>query len=104
MSSELQGWHAQQIASGEAEENANFQPLGGDWCVSWRQFSVLGAWLTLYHGLILFASHHRRERVKRKRAQVNKEAASTTEESIKGNQQPALAEFSRDLPSGWQVI
>lgn len=27
----LQEWHAQQIASGEAKDNANFQPLGGDW-------------------------------------------------------------------------
>ena len=27
----FQEWHAQQIASGEAKDNANFQPLGGDW-------------------------------------------------------------------------
>ena len=27
----MQEWHAQQIASGDAKENANFQPLGGDW-------------------------------------------------------------------------
>jgi len=27
----LQQWRAQQIATGEAKENANFQPLGGDW-------------------------------------------------------------------------
>lgn len=26
-----QEWRAQQIASGEAKDNANFQPLGGDW-------------------------------------------------------------------------
>lgn len=26
-----QEWRAQQIASGEARDNANFQPLGGDW-------------------------------------------------------------------------
>ena len=26
-----QEWRAQQIASGEAKANANFQPLGGDW-------------------------------------------------------------------------
>jgi hypothetical protein len=29
----LQEWHAKQIASGEAKDNANFQPLGGDWYV-----------------------------------------------------------------------
>lgn len=27
----LQEWRAKQIASGEAKDNANFQPLGGDW-------------------------------------------------------------------------
>ncbi|KAK4779155.1 hypothetical protein SAY86_006683 [Trapa natans] len=72
---EIEEWHAQQIFSGEAKENANFQPLGGDW----------------------------RERVKRKRAQANKDAASVTEELTKGSQQPELTELSRDLPSGWQV-
>ncbi|CAN4117836.1 unnamed protein product [Withania somnifera] len=43
---EIEEWRAQQIASGEAKDNANFQPLGGDW----------------------------RERVKRKRAEKLKEA------------------------------
>ncbi|KAK4363928.1 hypothetical protein RND71_015286 [Anisodus tanguticus] len=43
---EIEEWRAQQIASGEAKANANFQPLGGDW----------------------------RERVKRKRAEKMKEA------------------------------
>ena len=38
----IEQWRAEQIASGEAKANANFQPLGGDW----------------------------RERVKRKRAQL----------------------------------
>ncbi|KAJ8534408.1 hypothetical protein K7X08_016136 [Anisodus acutangulus] len=43
---EIEEWRAQQIASGEAKDNANFQPLGGDW----------------------------RERVKRKRAENMREA------------------------------
>ncbi|MCD7456140.1 hypothetical protein HAX54_030715 [Datura stramonium] len=43
---EIEEWRAQQIASGEAKDNANFQPLGGDW----------------------------RERVKRKRAEKMREA------------------------------
>ncbi|CAN4097135.1 unnamed protein product [Withania somnifera] len=43
---EIEEWRAQQIASGEAKDNVNFQPLGGDW----------------------------RERVKRKRAENMKEA------------------------------
>uniref|UniRef100_A0A2P2JPJ8 Uncharacterized protein LOC8275726 isoform X2 n=1 Tax=Rhizophora mucronata TaxID=61149 RepID=A0A2P2JPJ8_RHIMU len=30
---EIEEWHARQIASGEAGDNANFQPLGGDWYV-----------------------------------------------------------------------
>ncbi|CAK9148893.1 unnamed protein product [Ilex paraguariensis] len=28
---EIEKWRAKQVASGEAKDNANFQPLGGDW-------------------------------------------------------------------------
>ncbi|XP_062078974.1 uncharacterized protein LOC133783376 isoform X2 [Humulus lupulus] len=96
---EIEEWKAQQIASGEAKDNANFQPLGGDW----------------------------RERVKRRRAQQAKEAARKTPESCNDEntlavakeatrktpeplkdeikQQPVVSELSRDddLPSGWQA-
>ncbi|XP_030471230.1 uncharacterized protein LOC115689363 isoform X2 [Syzygium oleosum] len=72
---EIEEWRAQQIASGEAKENANFQPLGGDW----------------------------RERVKRKRAQAASEAVQNQEQSNDGNQQPDLVELCRSLPSGWQA-
>ncbi|XVE50897.1 hypothetical protein DITRI_Ditri01bG0200100 [Diplodiscus trichospermus] len=73
---EIEEWHAQQLASGEAKDNANFQPLGGDW----------------------------REKVKRRRAQKAKESAETPSEVLPdGNQQPDLDELSRDLPSGWQA-
>ncbi|XP_007020416.2 PREDICTED: uncharacterized protein LOC18593232 isoform X1 [Theobroma cacao] len=74
---EIEEWRAQQIASGEAKDNANFQPLGGDW----------------------------REKVKRRRAQQKaKEAAETPAEVVPdGNEQPDLDELSRDLPSGWQA-
>ncbi|XP_030929359.1 uncharacterized protein LOC115955387 isoform X2 [Quercus lobata] len=71
---EIEQWHARQIASGEAKDNANFQPLGGDW----------------------------RERVKRRRAQLAK-ASAKTKAHTDGNQQPDLIELSRDLPSGWQA-
>ncbi|XP_015880716.3 uncharacterized protein LOC107416703 isoform X1 [Ziziphus jujuba] len=74
---EIEEWHAQQIASGEAKDNANFQPLGGDW----------------------------RERVKRRRAQLASETAQTqTEAPNDENQQPDLTEISKDLPSGWQAF
>lgn len=43
----LQEWHAQQIASGEAKDNANFQPLGGDWYLT-RSSYLLG----LHHFII----------------------------------------------------
>jgi hypothetical protein len=47
---------------------------------------------------------HRRARVKRRRAQLAKEAKKTKPEAhTDGNQQPDLIELSRDLPSGWQV-
>uniref|UniRef100_A0A0D9WPI0 WW domain-containing protein n=1 Tax=Leersia perrieri TaxID=77586 RepID=A0A0D9WPI0_9ORYZ len=45
---DIDEWRKQQIASGEAQENANFVPLGGDW----------------------------RDRVKRRRAEAKKEAKS----------------------------
>lgn len=73
---EIEEWRAQQIASGEAKDNANFQPLGGDW----------------------------RERVKRKRARLMKKSVEDLSENItNGNQQPDLDKLQRDLPSGWQV-
>ncbi|XWS09616.1 hypothetical protein CRYUN_Cryun39dG0004900 [Craigia yunnanensis] len=73
---EIEDWHAQQLASGEAKDNANFQPLGGDW----------------------------REKVKRRRVQKAKESTETPSKVLPdGNQQPDLDELSRDLPSGWQV-
>ncbi|XP_073047936.1 uncharacterized protein [Primulina eburnea] len=71
---EIEEWQAQQIASGEAKENANFQPLGGDW----------------------------RERVKRKRAQQMKETEHNVSKPT-GPEEPNLVELSRDLPSGWQA-
>ncbi|XP_073300194.1 uncharacterized protein [Primulina huaijiensis] len=71
---EIKEWQAQQISSGEAKDNANFQPLGGDW----------------------------RERVKRKRAQKMKETKHNVSEPT-GFEEPNLAELSRDLPSGWQA-
>lgn len=73
---EIEEWRAQQIASGEAKDNANFQPLGGDW----------------------------RERVKRRRSQKIKETEkSESDVAMEGNQQPDLAALSGGLPSGWQV-
>ncbi|KQK18547.1 formin-binding protein 4 isoform X2 [Brachypodium distachyon] len=74
---EIDGWRKQQIASGEAKENANFVPLGGDW----------------------------RDRVKRRRAEAKKESKSefiqAVPEQHKG--QPDLVELSKGLPSGWQA-
>ncbi|GAV59648.1 WW domain-containing protein [Cephalotus follicularis] len=72
---EIEEWKARQISSGEAKDNANFQPLGGDW----------------------------RERVKRRRAQASSKAAEAPAEATTNGRQPDLAEFSRDLPFGWQV-
>lgn len=76
---EIEEWYAQQIASGEAKNNANFQPLGGDW----------------------------RVKVKRRRAEKAKEAkesAATSAEVLpEAKQEPDLVELSKNLPSGWQV-
>ncbi|XP_039014110.1 formin-binding protein 4-like isoform X2 [Hibiscus syriacus] len=73
---EIAECYAQQLASGEAKYNANFQPLGGDW----------------------------REKVKRRRAQKAKESPEASSEALPdGNQQPDLDELSRGLPAGWQA-
>lgn len=48
---------------------------------------------------------YRRERVKRRRAQAAKEDAKTPPEApIVENKQPDVAELSKGLPSGWQVL
>ncbi|KAK7301888.1 hypothetical protein RJT34_12765 [Clitoria ternatea] len=72
---EIEEWHAKQIASGEAKDNANFQPLGGDW----------------------------REKVKRRRAQAARESVSTQDAIERNQQQPDLNELSNGLPSNWQA-
>ncbi|WVZ81448.1 hypothetical protein U9M48_028823 [Paspalum notatum var. saurae] len=75
---EIEEWRKQQIASGEAQENANFVPVRGDW----------------------------RDRVKRRRAESKKESKDesvatplSSAEQDKGP--PDLAELSKGLPSGW---
>lgn len=80
---EIEEWRMQQIASGEAQDNANFQPLGGDW----------------------------RERVKRKKTgsavEETKPQATTVDNSgSKGldKKKPDLVELSKGLPMGWQAF
>ncbi|KAL6562488.1 hypothetical protein OROGR_003495 [Orobanche gracilis] len=72
---EIEEWRAQQIINGDARDNANFQPLGGDW----------------------------RERVKRKRSQKMEGQRSSPDVAMDENQQSDLAQLSKGLPSGWQV-
>ncbi|KAL8237603.1 hypothetical protein R6Q59_018684 [Mikania micrantha] len=72
---EIEQWHAQQIASGEAKDNANFQPLGGDW----------------------------RERVRRKRAKKSTQTEENPAKATDETKQPDLAELSKKLPTGWQA-
>ncbi|CAN6164221.1 unnamed protein product [Urochloa humidicola] len=77
---EIEEWRKQQIASGEAQENANFVPVRGDW----------------------------RDRVKRRRAEAKMESKGesvavslSSAEQHRGS--PDLAELSKGLPSGWQA-
>ncbi|XP_074585981.1 uncharacterized protein LOC141841698 isoform X2 [Curcuma longa] len=75
---EIKEWHARQIATGEAQDNANFLPLGGDW----------------------------RERVKRRRAEAAKsDVVESVSEAAADNVKklPDVTELSKDLPSGWQA-
>eukprot|EP00250_Pteridium_aquilinum_P007390 c17117_g1_i1 orf=968-4012(-) len=85
---EIEEWRRQQIASGEALDNANFQPLGTDW----------------------------RERVKRAKksdSQERNEGDTRSEaplstvggqnlEAVK-SQKPNLSDLSKGLPAGWQA-
>eukprot|EP00252_Welwitschia_mirabilis_P012521 TRINITY_DN2761_c0_g1_i7.p1 TRINITY_DN2761_c0_g1~~TRINITY_DN2761_c0_g1_i7.p1 ORF type:complete len:980 (+),score=279.61 TRINITY_DN2761_c0_g1_i7:376-2940(+) len=79
---EIEEWRMQQIASGEAKDNANFQPLGGDW----------------------------REKVKRKELEAaasdNQSQTSLDISVSKGSEskKPDLAELSKGLPAGWQAF
>ncbi|XP_042407335.1 uncharacterized protein LOC121997139 isoform X1 [Zingiber officinale] len=75
---EIKEWHARQIATGEAQDNANFLPLGGDW----------------------------RERVKRRRVEAAKsDVVESVSDAATDNAKklPDLTELSKDLPSGWQA-
>ncbi|KAF0903397.1 hypothetical protein E2562_027691 [Oryza meyeriana var. granulata] len=76
---DIDEWRQQQIASGEAQENANFVPLGGDW----------------------------RDRVKRRREakkeRKSKPVTATVSSTDLHKGQPDLAELSKGLPSGWQA-
>lgn len=74
---EIEEWRLKQIASGEAKDNANFQPLGGDW----------------------------REKVRRKRAKAAKETVGKVEVAIENSnqQKPDIVELAKGLPSNWQA-
>jgi len=77
---EIEEWRKQQITSGEAQENANFVPVRGDW----------------------------RDRVKRRRAEAKKESKDdTVAASLSSSEQhkgpPDLAELSKGLPTSWQA-
>ncbi|KAF8048635.1 hypothetical protein N665_2449s0005 [Sinapis alba] len=71
---EIEEWKSRQIASGEAKDNANFQPLGGDW----------------------------REKVKRRKERAGRESDEPKKKNDK-QQKPDLAKLSAHLPSGWQA-
>ncbi|CAH2053841.1 unnamed protein product [Thlaspi arvense] len=71
---EIEEWKSRQIASGEAKDNANFQPLGGDW----------------------------REKVKRRKERAGREAKESKKKDEK-QQKPDLTKLSALLPSGWQA-
>uniref|UniRef100_A0A1J3JP89 Formin-binding protein 4 n=1 Tax=Noccaea caerulescens TaxID=107243 RepID=A0A1J3JP89_NOCCA len=71
---EIEEWKSRQIASGEAKDNANFQPLGGDW----------------------------REKVKRRKERAGRETVESKKKDEK-QQKPDLTKLSAQLPSGWQA-
>ncbi|XP_018439426.1 uncharacterized protein LOC108811825 isoform X2 [Raphanus sativus] len=72
---EIEEWKSRQIASGEAKDNANFQPLGGDW----------------------------REKVKRRKERGRREGDDEPKKKEDEQQKPDLTKLSAHLPSGWQA-
>ncbi|ESQ48700.1 hypothetical protein EUTSA_v10020110mg [Eutrema salsugineum] len=72
---EIEEWKSRQIASGEAKDNANFQPLGGDW----------------------------REKVKRRKERAGGDEAAESKKKDEKQQKPDLTKLSAHLPSGWQA-
>lgn len=58
----------------------------------------------LVNYVFILYSLHRRERVKRRRAQKEAAAGTTSDAADNGNKQPDLSKLSRDLPPGWQVF
>ncbi|EPS69239.1 hypothetical protein M569_05527, partial [Genlisea aurea] len=73
---EIEEWRANQVATGAAKDNANFQPLGGDW----------------------------RERVKkRKKVETTAEETRRTSPKDEAKRKPDLVGLAKGLPSGWQA-
>ncbi|KAG2317883.1 hypothetical protein Bca52824_021005 [Brassica carinata] len=72
---EIEEWKSRQIASGEAKDNANFQPLGGDW----------------------------REKVKGRKERAGREGDEPKKKEDDKQQKPDLTKLSAHLPSGWQA-
>ena len=101
-----QQWKSRQIASGEARENANFLPLGGDWYVyltscilSRERVRCLFCWVEPEIFLVV----DRRERVKRKRAEANAQPSLPGNEAGRDKKKPDLSQLSKGLPTGWKV-
>ncbi|RDX83147.1 hypothetical protein CR513_35969, partial [Mucuna pruriens] len=102
---EIEEWRAKQIASGEAKDNANFQPLGGDWYVGLEKPLISHPPIVqLTHNNEISCFVFRREKVKRKRAQAARESVCIPQDAIEHNQQqPDLSEHSKGLPTNWQA-
>jgi hypothetical protein len=93
----MQEWRSQQLASGGALENANFQPLG---TLDWRE-------------RVKRAKKAENKAESKADSKADKDAGASTKPTAavvagvaNGEMQkrPDLKELSKDLPSGWQVL
>ncbi|KAG0447061.1 hypothetical protein HPP92_028498 [Vanilla planifolia] len=97
---EIEEWQARQVVMEKAQDNANFVPLGGDWCeMGHGEYILTLQWVSKVNAKM------RREQVKRRRAAVlkAKEEAHASRIYLERKKDPESCGAFKDLPTGWQA-
>eukprot|EP00850_Spirogloea_muscicola_P014131 SM000099S25237 [mRNA] locus=s99:475120:480131:+ [translate_table: standard] len=92
---ELEEWRRQQLASGGALENANFQPVAGDWRERVQKAKRAAAKASM------------KEATTKDSPAAAEDAAATTPPppvAVESSRKEMLQEQSKGLPSGWQAF
>eukprot|EP00850_Spirogloea_muscicola_P021361 SM000246S08204 [mRNA] locus=s246:179826:184215:+ [translate_table: standard] len=92
---ELEEWRRQQLASGGALENANFQPVAGDWRERVQKAKRAAAKASI------------KDASTKDSPSAAKDTAATTPPpsvAVESSRKETLQELSKGLPSGWQAF